>query len=97
MSCAAILNCKDQKASFNRHSAELKAEAVADGMVICSEWDDGGFQCWRAEQKQETLRQGLGVFSHAGACVNVMPRVWYNAPMSPHTYETIFRQKGGAA
>ena len=89
-----IFRCKNQVATFNKRSAELKAKAIADGMTIAEEWKDGQFDCFLARHSQEVLKRGVALFSECGAHAHhVNPSTWFCFPGTGRIEESTYVQR----
>ena len=88
----SIVRCDNVVASFNKASAKLLANAIADGCTV-KEWKVGEFNCFVADGEQSKLKQGLGVYGSCGACINNNPRVWVALAGSGKIDEKVYLPK----
>lgn len=89
-----VWKCKDQVATFNKRSAELKATAKESGMDVHTEWKHGAFDCFMARMPQASLKQGLGMFAECGANFGAKaPYLWHTKPGGGKVWEETFLQK----
>jgi len=90
---STIYRCKNQVVSFNKRSAELKAAAIADGMDVHTEWQEGEFDCFMARHSQSTIKAGKALYAECGANVNCNPTLWSTTPGKGSVDSSVYLQK----
>jgi hypothetical protein len=89
-----IFHCKNQVATFNKKSNELKAKAIETGMQIVKEWKDGQFDCFIAQHSQAKIKDCTALFVECGAHAHhVNPSVWYSFAGTGRIEENTYVQR----